>query len=271
MKCERCGNVVNENDKFCMCCGNKIAKDIIEPKKIDYNENKNTNEQQNNTNYAYNNYQNDEKLLRLYIGNNYDKISNKGFNFPALFLGNIYLLYRKCYLYFFLVLLATFFFPFSGLIAAIFFGIKFNDLYIKKAQEDIMAIKNVNQSPDIIERLVIAKGGTNLVWPILFAIIPLIFLTILIIIIVFLYIITKNVTTVSKYSDIYPDTYNTETQIREIIYDIPNDYNRMDYVENLTDSYIYSSEETCSVEISITPKTEEEYFSQFRIHLKKSL
>ena len=39
----------------------------------------------------------DDKLFRLYLGEGYSKITSKQFNYAALFLGPIYLLYRKVY------------------------------------------------------------------------------------------------------------------------------------------------------------------------------
>lgn len=50
---------------------------------------------------------NDEKLLKTYIGKNYEKIIEKKFSLPAFFLGEIYFVYRKMYLKGFLYFLIS--------------------------------------------------------------------------------------------------------------------------------------------------------------------
>ena len=41
----------------------------------------------------------DEELLRYFVGNNYDKITKRPFNFAGFFLGTLYMFYRKMFLY----------------------------------------------------------------------------------------------------------------------------------------------------------------------------
>ena len=87
MYCPNCGKEMNDNDKFCGNCGNNIAGGV--------------NPSQNTSNNSFE----EEELLKAYVGNNYESIANGGFNIAAFFLGGIYLLYRKCYLFFLLTFL----------------------------------------------------------------------------------------------------------------------------------------------------------------------
>lgn len=47
------------------------------------------------------------ELLEAYIGKNYNKITGKSFNWSAFFFGSLYVLYRKMYLYGFILMIFT--------------------------------------------------------------------------------------------------------------------------------------------------------------------
>ena len=87
MKCPNCNNDTNNNDKFCKYCGSNLKKEILD----------------------------EEKCLEAYVGIKYEKFKSSNFNVGAFFLGPIYLLYRKMYIYAFifivLFLLAFFWLP----------------------------------------------------------------------------------------------------------------------------------------------------------------
>ena len=112
----------------------------------------------------------DEELLRAYIGNNYEKITTRKFNFAAFFLTSLYLFYRKMFLYGILAFLATIIIstiikiPALGLIINVLLGIFFNKLYVSQVKEKINKIKSNNQDKDInaLKEICTKKGGTSI-------------------------------------------------------------------------------------------------------------
>ena len=115
----------------------------------------------------------DEKLLIAYIGNNYEKIMQKKFSVPALFLSWIYTLYRKVYLPsiigMIVIIILAFLPPTIYYILTFAFvivlGIYFNKWYITYAKKQINKIKmnNKNVNENELINICIKKGGTN-VW-----------------------------------------------------------------------------------------------------------
>jgi len=110
MRCPKCRSEVYGDEKFCRYCGQSLTtgsnpQPQIEPSIPIYNQNNNAPVQ--NTGNAQYNYQinqmynnnEDEVLLNEYIGKNAEEIKSNKFNFPMFFLGIIYLLYRKMWLY----------------------------------------------------------------------------------------------------------------------------------------------------------------------------
>lgn len=114
----------------------------------------------------------DEQLLRVYVGNNYDKISTKGWNWSAALLSPAYIIYRKLYiiglpLYAFnLVISRISYTLYYVILLAIFvgFGLKFNSFYIDYAKKQIEKIKSENPNADFntLSSKVQSKGGTSL-------------------------------------------------------------------------------------------------------------
>ena len=133
----------------------------------------------------------DDALLMAYIGKNSDKILKGEFSFGAFFLGNLYLLYRKMYTLFAIVLVAVIiavFLPLTitslvGFGIAIFLGIKFNELYVKHAKKEVSNIRMSNPHLDFnqLSFLCAKKGGTNIVLPIILAVIGFIFIVLVIV------------------------------------------------------------------------------------------
>ena len=117
----------------------------------------------------------DAKLFELYIGANYDKISNNTFNFAAFILGGCYFIYRKSYLIGLILLGLTigsaYFLPivlvpwytiliFEFIIAG-FSGFLANQVILNDAASKILNLK-VKKEKDInakIERI----GGVNII------------------------------------------------------------------------------------------------------------
>lgn len=114
----------------------------------------------------------DEKLLIAFIGDNYQKIIQKKYSIPALFLSWIYTLYRKVYIpsvIGMVVILLLGFLPSTiyiilVLVFAIVLGMNFNKWYITYAQSQVQKIKNANPNASETELTDICtkKGGTNI-------------------------------------------------------------------------------------------------------------
>ncbi len=248
MYCPNCGNGISSNDRYCPNCGNKLV------------------EGSNPSINTQSNYE-DEELLKAYIGNNYDSIINSKFNFPAFIIGGIYLLYRKCYLFFFLLIIATLFFPYFVLIYAIILGFCFNTWYIKKAKNDILRIKtnNSNATTSELLNLVGKKGGTGLVGPIIYIVINVIIVTLFILLFAFLINTVDDIRDWSFFEpgisdnyfdeDIYStDNYNgySEGKIKILHYYVPNNYAKIEYKEDIAASYQYRySDSICKFEIYV--------------------
>ncbi len=148
MICNNCGNNIVEGDKFCRNCGMSLKGE--------------------------NNY--DEELLRVYVGKNYDKFVSRKFNVYMLMYPNAYMLYRKSYKYF-IILLVLPFVPLIGImvyfVLTFILAFSFNEMYLNEARDAINGIKqrNLGISSDALKELVANKGGTNLVAAIMYSLI----------------------------------------------------------------------------------------------------
>lgn len=113
---------------------------------------------------------NDEELLRAFIGNNYEKITTKQFNFAGFFLTTLYMFYRKMFGYAILVFLLEIIILnvvnnyAITLLFNIAIGLLINKLYISYAQAKIDSIKTANQDKSIeeIKNICATKGGTSI-------------------------------------------------------------------------------------------------------------
>lgn len=113
---------------------------------------------------------NDEDLVKAFIGNNYDKITTRTFNFAGFFFTTFYMFYRKMFLYgilFFLVNLVVLNVINSFIINLLFcvaVGFLVNKVYLYYVKKKIEKIKFQNSGKDIneIKGICISKGGTSI-------------------------------------------------------------------------------------------------------------
>lgn len=124
--------------------------------------------------YDYDEYE----LLSCYIGKNSEKITDEGFSWAAFFFGIFYLVYRKCWSYFFLVVfgsgilsaitvvlpLPSFIIMGLHLIIMIIIGILFKKLYVDYCLKKIRKIMDKNQDKTFTEVSYICaqKGGASI-------------------------------------------------------------------------------------------------------------
>ena len=113
---------------------------------------------------------NDEELLKAYVGKNYDKIANKQFNFTAFFFNSFYLCYRKMTLYGILLfainlIVSLFINIFLPIIINLIIGFVFNKLYLKRTHKKINNIKanNPSANKDTLIALCTNKGGVSII------------------------------------------------------------------------------------------------------------
>ena len=145
----------------------------------------------NNLNMDISNKNQDDDLLKSFIGNNYEKITTKKFNFAGLFFGALYMFYRKMLGYAIIVFLINTIIPTvilnvtkNSLLAFVIYiliniiivGIFVNNIYVKFAKQKINKIKSNNPSKNIDELKSICtnKGGTSLGCLFLGIIIPIV-------------------------------------------------------------------------------------------------
>lgn len=121
------------------------------------------NQQSNTTSFD-----NDE-LLKSFIGNNYEKITSRPFNFAGFFFTFFYMFYRKMFLYgliLFIIELITVHEIIGFIIAMIInllIGLFINKLYIHYANKKIKKIKEQNpqKTIDEVKQVCTIKGGTS--------------------------------------------------------------------------------------------------------------
>ncbi len=113
---------------------------------------------------------NDEELLKAFIGNNYESIITKPFNFAAFFFSSLYLFYRKMFGYALVVFVLNFVvlnliknFTVTAIFNVII-GLCANKLYIFYARKKIEKIKLENTQKDIaeIKKICSNKGGVSI-------------------------------------------------------------------------------------------------------------
>ena len=94
---------------------------------------------------------NNEVLLKKFIGNNYDKITTRMFNIPGFFFTSFYMFYRKMYFYGVVVFLIEFLLSnllnnvYISLIINILVGIFVNKIYVSFAKNKINKITSDNK------------------------------------------------------------------------------------------------------------------------------
>lgn len=142
MRCVNCNSEVEDSANFCRYCGaelNKISNDDNKDNSLE------------------------EKCIKAYVGENkYDSFF-RPFNVYAFFLGPIYLLYRKMYLYTFLYFAVLLFVSFFAIFANLVLAFVVNSMYLSKVKTDVRNIIRVNKNKtdeEIID-ICIKKGGTS--------------------------------------------------------------------------------------------------------------
>ncbi len=114
---------------------------------------------------------NDEELLRAFIGDNYEKIMTRPFNFAGFFFTTFYMFYRKMFLYgillFIVNLIISNFIIKNSFIVSILLGIVvgflINKVYLYYAKKKIDKIKleNPQKSNEELKNICSTKGGTS--------------------------------------------------------------------------------------------------------------
>lgn len=182
---EKIGDVIREIKKEKR--GSKELEENMEKLLLNDNDNKKTNV---DNNYSVDNLlqseeeyeayledlltKKDAKLFEVYIGANYDKISNNTFNFAAFILGGCYFIYRKSYLIGIILLGLTigsaYFLPIAlvpwytilifEFIISVFSGFLANQVILNDAASKILNLK-VKKEKDLTARLK-RIGGVNI-------------------------------------------------------------------------------------------------------------
>ena len=243
--------------------------------------NNQTNEQANQTIdsslEASNIIYDDNELLEMYIGKNYNKIINKKFNFAGFFLTSIYMLYRKMIgygiLFMLLNMIITTLLPFLSIILFFVSGFMVNKLYISHAKKKINKIKEKNPNTPQGALLILCSksGGTNLLYPIAGLLIQIILLVISLTIfltfilstifkvkidfdpISFIEEIKLEYYIIPKDDRIYDGSnpYNIDIKVDDIFtYEIPNEFTLYNKSNGFT--YNYTNEEQgtlCSIDL----------------------
>ena len=114
----------------------------------------------------------EEDILVAYVGNNFEKIAGKPFNFAAFFFGNLYLFYRKKLLYgLILFIIATILSRFMNTVLInigmnIIIGAAFNTLYMYDAKAYVKNLKQKNPTQTNAELRDKCKkvGGTSVIY-----------------------------------------------------------------------------------------------------------
>ncbi len=255
MYCNKCGKKLIDGTKFCTNCGTKL---------------KNGHEDQ--FNYSYNYNSSDDDYKKAYIGNNYDKIKDGKFSIPAFIFGGYYFLYRKLWLYAFILIITNFVITFfikeySSVIIIVLYilvGIKFNSFYLQKVDQNIEKIKqqNIDKTSNELLNECRKKGGVS---PAAVIIVFLIIFTIGFIIgltttVNEIFQNIKDIPFEEKYKNNSNDTY-----IEELTYQIPEGFIKTNYNTKDYKSYTYNTgSDFCSIRMEYNEftnlyKTKEEY------------
>lgn len=133
----------------------------------------------------------DEELLDAFIGDNVEKIKNNPFNFAAFFFTNLYMFYRKMFLYGILVFVINIIVlniiknSIVTLLFNVVIGLFVNKIYLYYARKKVAKIKieNPQKSNTGLKTTCVLKGGTSM-GKVLLGIITEIVLTVLIVTII---------------------------------------------------------------------------------------
>ncbi|MGN1358004.1 MAG: DUF2628 domain-containing protein [Bacilli bacterium] len=134
------------------------------------------NNQNNNSNippqqsFTSNTFADDDELLRAFIGNNYDKITTRPFNFAGFIFNSLYMFYRKMFGYAILVFILNLIVlnvikKYAITLAFnIVIGLFVNKIYLAYAKKKIAIIKanNPQKSIEELKEICSTKGGTSI-------------------------------------------------------------------------------------------------------------
>ena len=165
MYCSKCGSLItNSEDKFCKNCGNLLNNEPIVTESVN---------NYNNPNNASIGMDNEEELVKIFVGKNYEKLKHSKFNFPVFFFGIIYTLYRKMWILSLIIYGISFFGTlivpkatvFINLAVQIFLAIKWKDIYMKHCKERVEELKLENPTlpREQFVALLTKKGGTTII------------------------------------------------------------------------------------------------------------
>lgn len=191
MHCSNCGKEIQQDVKFCPNCGkeNLNNSNNVNNEFSFFKDETNYNYSGSmNNDFGYNSNRISEEEIRAFIGEsntNYymEKWSliNKtdksvSWNWAAFFLGSLWLLYRKMYVWGALMIVVSIVaslngVPFAWLLLAILTGMFGNKLYLEETRKKIIEIKNTTSDLNGQYEMIRFKGGTNLVLPIIIAIV----------------------------------------------------------------------------------------------------
>jgi len=167
MYCQKCGMSNSENSSFCANCGNPLTS---------VQQNFASNPQ--NVSQMNLNQNNNEDLIDAYIGKNADKLKSKKFSLPTLFLGVLYVFYRKMWglgLLWMLISIVSVIIPFGPFILPIVVAIIFNKTYLKNVTKKVEKIisENPGKTREELKLICSKKGGTSMIPVVLFSLIVL--------------------------------------------------------------------------------------------------
>jgi len=182
MNCPNCGFKVNENENFCRSCGTRVRQTSQNDSTVENNINKpntgydyhsqfqNVNNVQDINNPGNNYY---AELIDAYIGKNADKIKSGKFSWPSFFFGVLYVLYRKMWLLWLIIVaisaVASLIIPLPALIeyiiSGIIIGLIFNKVYVNKVRKKVEKIvrENPGKTKEELKAICSKKGGTTII------------------------------------------------------------------------------------------------------------
>lgn len=165
-------NSINETNTINSQSSNSLNT-VIDPSSIAQSTNP-PNPSLNNNNLSQlnintNNQDNNDELLRAFIGNNYEKITTKKFNFAGFFFTSFYMLYRKMFvraIFVFLINLVILNYTNNFFVTIVYYfviGLSVNKSYLAFANDKIANIKieNTQKSTEEIKKICSIKGGTS--------------------------------------------------------------------------------------------------------------
>lgn len=270
MNCQNCNSNINQGESFCRVCGTKVQQNV-QTIANEVNQNMQSVQQITQTvnNYdqpIYNNYQYQKNtrddnniLIDAYIGKNIDKLKDGKFSFNVLFLGIIYVLYRKMWLlgllWFISFLIVTLFLPsFSyilALAANVIIAINFKKWYLKHVEEKVEKIKLENQDKTQEQLIMICsqKGGTT-IWPIAAFVIFYIMLVIFIFIFMIAAIIGATEEKDNKTLEQNNNSSNIMREFNNLSLTLPTNFKEGDYNSDYYESYsILSDTDYCRLSL----------------------